>query len=283
LIMLEITGGDLRVELIDPTTDQARLGPRFAWGGYIWQVHDRQAGPLFTGPEWPTSTPIPFNGQGAPESFRHRTRGGQPLTWNGAHGLALGAGEIAEVAGELHVVTPCQWSVTQFPCGARWRTRHAALGFDYQLERCVELFDRELRSTTRLTNHAGTPLELEWFVHPFFALTDGRIALDLPAASTLPENPGFALAAGRFTQQRIFRDQYDGQFELLHLPAGEPLRCRVSHPQLTHIDFSTSFVPRECPVWGNSNTFSIEPYLGATVAPSATLEWELRYGFGPVR
>lgn len=281
--MLSIAHEDLTVELLDPIADSARLGPRYAWGGYIWQVHDRHAGPLLTGPEWPVSTPIPFNGQGLPESFRHRTRTGQPLTWNGTRGLAIGAGEIVEQAGELRVVAPCAWTVAASAAEARWTTRHTLLGFDYELVRIVAIHGRELRSTSRLINRSAAPLELEWFVHPFFALTAGRIALDLPPASTLPENPGFALAAGRFTQQRVFRDQYDGQFELLSLPAGEQLRCRVSHPKLTHVDFATSFVPRECPVWGNSNTFSIEPYLGATLAPGTELEWELRYTFGPVR
>ena len=90
-------------------------------------------------------------------------------------------------------------------------------------------------------------------------------------------------ADGRFTQKRIFHGVHDGQFELLQLPAGEPLRCRLSHPRLTHVDFATSFVPSECPVWGNGNTFSIEPYLAASLAPGATLEWHVSYDFGAAR
>lgn len=281
--MIEISSGDLRVELLDPETDRARLGPRFAWGGFVWQVHDRTAGPLLAGPEWPSPAPLPFNGQGAPESFRHRKRSGEPLTWSAAGGVSLGAGVIAETGGDLRVVAPCAWTLTRFPCGVRWRTRHAAAGFDYQLERTVELVDRELRSHSRLTNHAATPLPLEWFVHPFFALTDGRIAAELPRSATLPENPGFALVDGQFTQRRVFQGLHDGQFELLRLPPGEPLRCRLTHPRLTRVDFATSFVPRECPVWGNGNTFSIEPYLAATLEPGATLDWDVRYGFGAAR
>lgn len=281
--MPTIGNGDLTVELLDPVVDRARLGPRFAWGGYIWQVHDRHVGPLLAGPEWPAATPIPFNGQGAPESFRHRTRAGQPLTWRGERGIALGAGEIAEHAGELRVIAPCTWNVHLAATEARWSTRHTVSEFDYGLERTVALHGRKLCSTTRLTNHAAIPLALEWFVHPFFALTDGLIALQLPPGATLPENSGFALAFGRFTQLRVFRDQYDGQFALLQLPPGEPLRCRLSHPRLTHVDFATSFVPSECPVWGNSNTFSIEPYLTATLGPGATQAWELSYDFGAAR
>jgi hypothetical protein len=281
--MLEIAGDTLRVELLDPAVDRALLGPRFASGGYIWQVHDHRVGPLLTGPEWPAAAPLPFNGQGAPESFRHRTRAGRPLTWSDSRGIALGVGEIAEQAGEVRVVASCEWSVARWACGARWQTRHAALGFDYQLERTVEIFGREVRSTTRLTNRASTSLELEWFVHPFFALTDGRIALDVPRASALPENAGFALTQGHFTQKRIFEGQHDGQFELLRLPPGEPLRCRLSHPKLSHVDFATSFVPSECPVWGNGNTFSIEPYLSASLPPASALAWHLSYVFGAAR
>ena len=69
--MLSLANRTLRVELLDPADDAARRGPRYCRGGYIWQVHDQQAGPLLTGPEWPHPTPTPFNGQGLPESFRH--------------------------------------------------------------------------------------------------------------------------------------------------------------------------------------------------------------------
>lgn len=278
--MRELAVGDFRVEVLDPATDQARLGPRFAWGGYIWQVHHRSAGPLFTGPQWPSEFPLPFNGQGLPESFRHKTRAGAPLTWRGDRGLALGAGEIATADGELRVVRPCAWEFRQETCGLRARTRQAAIGFDYSLERTVELLGGELRSTTRLVNHATDTLALEWFAHPFFALTDGVIELELPDGTTLAENPGFSLERGRLRQKRRFVGADDGHFDLLRLPPDRPLRCRVSHPRLTHIDFATSFAPSECVIWGNGHTFSIEPYLALTLAPGESREWNLSYCFG---
>lgn len=281
--MLEISHGQLRVEFLDPATDFARLGPRFAWGGFIWQVHDRTAGPLLTGPEWPAPAPLPFNGQGLPESFRHRTRSGRPLTWQGDRGVALGAGELAVIDGDARVIGPCDWTVTRHDCGIRFATRHAAAGCDYELQRTVELFDRELRSSTRLVNHGSARLTLEWFVHPFFALTDGLIALDVPPGSTLPANPGFDLAGDRLRQKRRFADQNDGHLDYLRLPPGTPLRCRLTHPRLTHVDFATSFAPTECLVWGNSNTFSIEPYQAIDLAPGEQSAWVLTYGFGAAR
>jgi hypothetical protein len=280
--MTSLASGDLRVELLDPTTDQARLGPRFCWGGFIWQVHHRVAGPLFTGPEWPEPTPLPFNAQGLPESFRHKTRAGRPLTWQGDRGVALGAGELVPAEGQPRVVTPCTWTVTEFACGARFRTVHSAAGFEYELERTVELLGDELRSSSRLVNRSERALTLEWFAHPFFALTAGRIALQVPTGAQLPENPGFALSAGRFTQRRDFHGKDDGQLELLTLPPGEPLTCRVAHPRLTHIDFATSFAPSEIVVWGNGNTFSIEPYLALHLAPGESRAWHLSYRFGSI-
>ena len=280
--MRSVSSGDLRVELLDPVADRARLWPRFCWGGFIWQVHHRVAGPLFTGPEWPEPTPLPFNGQGLPESFRHKTRTGQPFTWDGPRGVALGAGELATVNGEVCVVTPCAWSVTEFACGARYRTEQSAAGWTYELERTVELLDDELRSSSRLTNRSDRPLTLEWFAHPFFPLTANRIALRVPAGSRLPENPGFALVDGELRQKRDFLGKEDGQFEILTLPAGQPLSCRVAHPKVSHVDFATSFVPSEVVVWGNGNTFSIEPYLALHLAPGETRAWDLRYRFGSI-
>lgn len=280
--MTSLESGDLRLELLDPTTDHARLGPRFCWGGFIWQVHHRVAGPLFTGPEWPDPAPLPFNGQGLPESFRHKTRAGKPLTWQGDQGVALGAGALVSAGSEVRLTTPCTWTATDFACGARYRTRQAAAGCDYQLERTVELLGDELRSTSRLTNHASQPLTLEWFAHPFFALSSGRIELQLPPATQLKENPGFALDAGLLRQKRAFVGKDDGHFDVLTLPPGEPLTCRVSHPRLTHIDFATSFVPSECVIWGNGNTFSIEPYLALHLAPGESFAWHLSYRFGSI-
>lgn len=65
------------------------------------------------------------------------------------------------------------------------------------------------------------------------------------------------------------------------MPRGQPLRARVSHPLLREIVFTTDFPPDLCPVWGNSNTWSIEPYLITELAPGATRTWSLRYEFGP--
>jgi hypothetical protein len=278
-----ISNRELRIELLDPVADRRRLGPRFCWGGFIWQVTDLRSGPLLTGPEWPKPDPTAWNGQGLPESFRHRTRDGLPHTWSGDRGVALGAGELAvNAAGEVEVTQPCEWTVTPGETQIHFHTRQQAAGFDYSLSRKIELIGRTLISTSELTNHGTAPLTLEWFAHPFFALTDCLIQATLPEGTTLAENPGLAVTGRELTQNRRF-DGNRGHMDSIKLPLGENLVARFSHPQLTHVDFETSFAPDECVIWGNGNTFSIEPYQMLSLASGQTKQWSLRYNFGPAR
>lgn len=279
--MLHLENGELRVDLLDPAADAARQGARYGWGGYIWQVHDRRLGPLVAGPEFPHPTPSAFNGQGLPESFRHRTRDGRPLTWQGDRGLGVGIGLLAAGPDKAVTVTePCAWTVSRFPDHLIFQTRQAAAGFAYELTRKVELRGREVGSFSQLTNVGEQPLVLQWFAHPFWALTEGRARVRLPAGSTVPANPGFALAPdGLLTFQRPFLTPQDDQFALLTLPAGSALALQLDHPRLPRVEFASSFAPDECPVWANAHTVSVEPYLNLRLAPGETRHWHVRHGF----
>lgn len=282
--MFALQNRELRVEVLDPAdpADAARQGARYCWGGYIWQVHDARFGPLLRGPEWPDPAPRAFNGQGLPESFRHRTRDGAPLTWQGNRGVALGAGALsADAAGSVTLDTPCGWTLTSGSDDALvFHTRQAAAGFSYELERRIELRDRTVTSSTRLMNLGEASLVLQWFAHPFWALTNGRASVALPSGTTIPENPGFAVAAdGALTFQRPFVAPTDDQFALLTLPPGRELALSLDHPRLARVTFATSFVPAECPVWANAHTISVEPYLALDLAAGETRSWHVRHGF----
>lgn len=280
--MLRLAGSDLTIELLDPAAEADRLGPRFCGGGFVWQVRDRTGAPLCTGPEWPSPQPDPFNGQGLPESFRHRTLAGQPLTWRGDAGVALGAGEIAAGAeGAIALIRPCTWDIESRPGELVFSTTHTAAGFAYQLRRRIVLEGTILRSVTELTNRAAEPLAGEWFAHPFFALPeDGLARAELPPGSSLAANPGFELSAGALHQKRRFRDRDDGHFDYVHLPPDRPLEARLAHPRVGAVELRTSFVPSQCIVWGNDRTFSLEPYLRFAVAPGTTQAWQVEYRFG---
>ena len=281
--MLQLENDQLRVELLDPFEDRIHLGERFCWAGYIWQVHDAVAGPLLAGPEWPRRNPIPFNGQGLPESFRNRSRHGHPYTWRGKQGVAIGAGKLASDAqGEVFVAEPCRWIFSLEPTHFSAHTRQASAGFDYELVRSIDLVGRTLVSRSTLTNHARNRLVLEWFAHPFFALTDGLMSAELPDGSDLVDNPGFLLAGRRLFQKRRFRDAKDGHMEKLRLAVGRNLRVRFAHPRLTYVELETSFAPSECIIWGNSNTFSLEPYQSLSLDRNQSKSWSISYVFGPL-
>ena len=282
--MLHLANAHLRLDLLDPVADAARLGPRFCGGGFIWQVHDLTNAvapvPLLAGPAWPSPTPPPFDAQGLPESFRHRTRNGAPLTWNGTHGLAIGAGSLtADTTGNVTLTEPCAWTITSSSRRILFETRQTTAGFACALGRTIELTGRTIRSTTRLTNLGSAPLAPQWFAHPFFALTEERARVEFPAGTTLAENPGFALNDRTLSFKRRFAGKDDGQFSLLALPPARELTAALDHPSLAHVTFATSFVPDECPVWANGHTISIEPYLTLRLAPGESREWSLRYEF----
>lgn len=281
--MHHLANSQLRVDLLDPVTDRARLGPRYCWGGYIWQVHDPVAGPLLTGPEWPSPAPQPHNGQGLPESFRHRTTTGEPLLWRDTTGLAPGVGTLGlDPTGGVLVTDPCPWTIRASTDHYEAVTRQSVGDWSYELVRTVTLEGRRLVSRSALRNAGGAPLILEWFVHPFFALTEGRASAMLPAGTSLPPNPGFVLAGETLTFARAFAGMDDGHLDHLQLPAGQPLVATLSHPRLTHVRFATSFAPFKCVVWANGLTFSLEPFLALQLAPGASQAWDLVYDFGPV-
>jgi hypothetical protein len=283
--MLHLTNTELTVDLLDPAAEHARLGPRFCWGGYIWQVHDRSIGTLLTGPEWPSPTPAVSNGQGLPESFRHSTTTGEPLLWREGRGLAPGVGALArDATGAVVVTEPSLWRIEAQPERIVFRTHQDAAGWSYELERSVELHGRQLLSRSRLTNRGPGPLKLEWFAHPFFALqADGKLRATLPAGTTLPANDGYDLAGNELTLRRAFAGVHDGCLVYLGLPAGRPLAVTLSHPRLAWVRFATDFAPFKTVLWANGNTLSLEPFLALNLAPGESREWTLTYEFGPAR
>ena len=286
--MLHLTNAALTVDLLDHTDPAERplQGVRYGWGGYVWQVRDHRGAPLLTGPEWPKPDPNPHNGQGLPESFRHTDfHTQQPLMLRHGRGWIMGIGEVAPGPdGKPAVTAPCAWPIARAADALTFTTAQSGDGFAADLTRRIALDGRTLTSSSAVTNTGERPLPLHWFAHPFFALSDRLITCDLPAGTGIAENVGYVIDAGhRLTLKRRFTGVFDGHFEQLALPPGQPLRARLSHPLLEEIVFTADFAPDLCPVWGNAHTWSIEPYLMTTLAPGATRRWSLRYEFGAAR
>lgn len=283
--MLTLTNDQLRIDVLDPTADADLLGPRFCAGAFVWQIHDAKAGPLLSGPEGPEPRPDPFNGHGLPEACRDRARSGQPWLWEGDEGFAPGVGTLGKGPEGVVITRPGTWHLDIGPARAEFRSRHVAAGYAAELTRTLTLEGRTLRSHSRLTNTGRKPMELEWFAHPFFALDDdGGIAVKLPASATLPADSGFTLASNILRGARHYVGKDDGAFTLPDGLTEQPLDVNIGHPALAGgIQFSTDFVPSECPIWMNGFTFSIEPYQRLSLAEGVTREWQLNYTFGPAR
>ena len=281
--MLHLANAELTVDLLDPAAEQVHLGPRFCWGGFIWQVHDRNVGALLTGPEWPSPTPNPLNGQGLPESFRHSTTTGEPLLWHDGQGLAPGAGALSrDSSGTVIVHEPSRWQIDAQADRIIFRTRQEAAGWSYELERTIELRARTVLSHSKLTNRGAGPLKLEWFAHPFFALqADGKLPATLPPGTALPDNAGYELNGNELSFRRAFVGVNDGVLVHLDLPAGRPFAVTIAHPRLTSVRFSVDFVPFKTVLWANGNTLSFEPFLALDLVPNASRTWTLSYEFGP--
>ncbi len=284
--MLTLSNSALSVSLIDPAdpVDRDLLGTRFCWGGYIWQIEDSQVGPLLAGPEWPKSDPLPFNGQGLPESFRYAEFGtGRHLMLENGRGFIIGIGAVGPGdEGELSVLAPCPWSITTSHGAIEFCTEQSGNGYTSQLTRRISLENRKLVSSTRLANLGERTIPLHWFAHPFFALHDRLLTCQIPASWGMAKNAGFEFdGSRRISFIRRFRDEFDGHFEQLIIAPQTPLHATLSHPKLTEITFSTDFVPDTCPIWGNSNTWSIEPYIATELPPGTDHSWSLTYEFGP--
>ena len=284
--MLSLAHNSLTVELLNPadSADRARLGTRYCWGGYIWQVQDQDAGPLLAGPEYPAPAPTPFNGQGAPESFRHTELGtDRPLILEDGRGFIIGIGEVAPGDDQPIVTKPCQWTVTRSAAAMDFYTVQTGGAHGCRLSRRIALEGRSLTSFTKIINTGSKPLPVHWFAHPFFALTAGLITCGLPRSWDMADNPGFGFdGERRLISKRVFKNKTDGHFQPLIVGPKTPLRAALSHPRLSKVFFSTDFTPDSCPVWGNSNTCSIEPYIIADLAPGSTRSWTLTYEFGAV-
>lgn len=276
--MLELKNDTLRVEILDPAADRARLGTRFCWGGYVWQIHDSLHGPVLAGPEYPAEPETVFNGQGIPEVLRYAVLlSGEPLTIEkGKGGLIMGVGRVDA---DLSITHPCDWTIETSDASITFRTRDAALGWGYELVRSLCLEGRRLTSQTTIRNTGKRTLPVHWFVHSFFPLTDGTLVCQLHFPARMPENPGFTLTDGCIQFVKPFRTFEDDAFVMLEIDPDTPFDATLSHPSLDGIRINGDFTLARLPVWANGNTFSIEPYIHRSLEPGEQTDWTLNYEF----
>lgn len=272
--MFTLKNNQLTVEILDPVADSERFGIRYCTGGYIFQVHDAQLGPLLSGPTYPDSFNW-FDGQGIPDAFNL-----SPLKDSASEpaALILGIG-LCDLEKKI-ILEPCQWQVTQDTNVISFSTEHVFGDWRVQIQRQVTLIERSLLSWIQVENSGRRPVPIRWFPHPFFpqlpAGQDELLKVNIPVS--FPTGNAYELAGNGFIRRQGWPWQ-DGYYQALSHNASTNLVLIQRHPLLGQMTATCSYVPDFFPIWGNRQTFSWEPFLERTVASGQNHDWQIDYDF----
>ena len=271
--MYRIENDDLTISILDPVTDQERMGTRYCTGGYIFQVADRIHGDLMSGPTYPDSFNI-FDGQGMPDAFNLRPLREPTATDPLALILGIGVCDLEHNA----VMAWCDWNVDVKPSRVTMTTQQEFGGFAADIERTVSVNGRTVRSHTRVRNTGRGTLPIYWFPHPFYPHpdTDELCKLNLPIC--FPENPGYEQAPSGFIRHKGWPWK-EGYYQVLDHNAAYPLIIIQKHPLLGQVSATCSYRPAFFPIWGNDRTFSWEPFLERSLAADQETTWQIDYDF----
>jgi len=271
--MYSLTNASLEVSILDPIADQVRLGTRYCTGGYIFQIADAVHGDLLTGPTFPESFNT-FDGQGIPDAFRLG-----PIQRPGASdgtALIIGVGICDLEADKVREF--CRWEIEHDATSIRFRTQQTFETTTLELERCVSLNGRTVRSATTLRNTGKRPLPFRWFPHPFYPQpdTDELCRFNLPVS--FPKNEGYDVAESGFVR-RLGWSWTAGHYQALDQAGSAPLTVLQRHPKLGLVSGTCSYIPTYLPIWGNPNTFSWEPFLDGSIGMGQERAWHIDYDF----
>ena len=285
--MYTLRNSRLSVSILDPVADVARQGSRYCTGGYIWQVTDADQNHLLAGPKYPDPNPDTFNGQGAPDMFMD-TLGGETAPVGELVGC-IGVGVVRRtspfepfsVRHNPEVVAFLTWDVQISDTSIIMRAEHTFGAWSYALKREVILTDRTVDSRTSVRNTGAADLPIRWFPHPFFPPNPDGVQCRLSIPVSVPENPGFVLDARGWIRLRPEHDWNRGCIQALDYDKSAPsLSVTQRHPKTGQITMAVSYAPSYMPIWGNANTFSVEPYHSAKLAAAEQDAWSVRYTFG---
>jgi hypothetical protein len=283
--VLTLEGDGLRVSILDPVADEARLGSRYVAGGYVWQVTDERYGALLAGPAFPAENPPPFDGQGLPEVFETALGADRAQVGDDVYVIGVGRVRRESAVRPFHVrdnptVTERSvWRVTATPSRFEAETHGAFGDYAFELQRSVGLRGRVLESSTLIHNLGVRSLPVRWFAHPFLpwpATGLGRLSLEtaLPARAPLIET-----ADGTW-DRRPGVDWRAGHYLLPRVTLGAELAIDAKHPSLGDVRIACRFPLGGLAFWGNARTCSFEPFFQTIVPPAGQAGWGIDYGFG---
>jgi hypothetical protein len=278
--MIRIQSDVLSLDLLDPrdTQDQAKLGSRYCAGGYIWQIYDGGDQPLLSGPYYPSATPPVFDGQGMPDMFE-TPLGGE----DGAIGdqvCVIGVGLVEKSSGVVpfhprnnpRVTQFCPWEVDK---GDNWAVMTAAQSFGERsitLRREVRLDGSRVVSVNTVFNAGKEIVDLRWFAHPFFPINNDFTCGKISPAASMPDNAGYEIIGGGEIRMKPGYQWERGLFQVIYVPLAK-LCFAVPHPIAGSVSLETDYNVVRCAVWGNSRTFSFEPFMQCALVPGKEASW----------
>ncbi len=277
--MLEISSESLRVLVLDPVADSDRLGTRSCAGGFIFQVEDAGRGPLMSGPTYPDSYNL-YDGQGIPDAFQPHPVLEQAADGSPVRVLGIGIGIIDVKADTVTERLP--WKVRKSAGRLDFHGEQSAGPWSFSVQRTLTLRGRTLRSDTALTNTGARHLPFQWYPHPFFPLYPTGECCRMSVPITLPENPGYELLENGFLRMKHLpwdAKKNENHFQLIGHAGLGPITFVQKHPVTSLVVAACDYVPDRLPVWGNTRTFSFEPYYERTLSPQDAARWSMTYDF----
>ena len=283
--MIALTNDSLEVQLLHPIHDREKLGTRFCTGCYVYQINDSVHGPLLSGPEYPSPTPSVINGQGLPEVFQH-------TLFHDPHEvpeqkLIIGVGLVENSPGlqnrQSHFTSRveqyCDWHIEGKPDTIVMETHQESEDWGLDIKRTIQLTDRTVRLSTSIRNTLSSPLPVRWFAHPFFPVPPGGQCCSIEGVTELEPNAPFLVDAEQWVMMHPGYRWREGYFLETHGADGIQLRALQHHPHVTRIRLTGDFPLMKIALWANDRTFSIEPFISATLQTGEELEWSMRYTF----
>ena len=272
--MYSLKNTALEVTILDPVADRERFGTRYCTGGYIFQVKDAKQGPLLSGPTYPDSFNV-FDGQGIPDAFNL-----SPLSDVAAKdgkALIVGIGLCDMEANKVEEF--CAWEVSAKETAIRMKTTQQHAGYALELDRVIELRGRTVHSALRLKNSGKANLPIRWFPHPFYPQTESDELCRFNIPVDFPENDGFEIAKSGFIRRKNWPWEKGSAFQSLDHDPQSNLIVLQKHPVVGLVAAICSYRPAFFPIWGNTKTFSWEPFLERTLFTDQVLDWWIDYEF----
>jgi hypothetical protein len=288
--MIRLRSNTLALDLLDPrdAEDRTRLGSRYCAGGYIWQAYDAGTDrPLLSGPRYPSENPPVFDGQGIPDMF-DIPLGGEDCAIGGQV-CVIGVGLVEKSSGIVpfhprnnpRVTQFCPWNVDAGDDRAVMTTAQSIGGRSITLRREVRLegSGNTVASLNTVVNTGKETVDLRWFAHPFFPINNDFACGKISPMVSMPDNAGYEINGDGEIRMKPGYLWEKGLFHVLYVPSAK-LLFTVPHPIVGSVSLKTDYDVARCAIWGNSRTFSFEPFTQRAIAPGEEASWGIYADFG---